>query len=77
MIVLIDVEQITLEESLFSQVVEKLKRYKELYNQMMYNHEDEEDEENELEEWLDENVSDSIIWAFIDEIYVVSEIISV
>lgn len=77
MIVLIDNEQITLEESLFSQVVEKLKRYKELYNQMMYNHEDEEDEENELEDWLDENVSDSIVWAFIDEIYVVSEIISV
>jgi len=77
MIVLIDDEQITLEESLFSQVVEKLKRYKELYEQDMYNHEDEEDEENELEEWLDENVSDSIIWAFVDEIYVVSEIISV
>lgn len=77
MIVLIDDEQIALEESLFSQVVEKLKRYKELYEQDMYNHEDEEDEENELEEWLDENVSDSIIWAFVDEIYVVSEIISV
>jgi len=77
MIILIDNEQITLEESLFSQVVEKLKRYKELYEQDMYNHEDEEDEENELEEWLDENVSDSIIWAFVDEIYVVSEIISV
>jgi len=77
MIVLIDDEQITLEESLFSQVVEKLKRYKELYEQDMYNHEDEEDEENELEEWLDENVSDSIIWGFVDEIYVVSEVITV